>query len=75
MKTTTLQKNNSKILLANNRLVRINGQAYLIRAQKLGPITLADAEPMPQGGTPINLFDRSATAKTLRATVEAGCFS
>ena len=75
MKTTSLQKNNSKILLANNRIVRIDGQSYLIRSQKLGQVTLADAEPMPQGGKPINLFDRTVLAKSLRSTVEAGLYS
>ena len=75
MKTQTLIKKQSPILNANHRTVRIDGQAYLIRSQKLGGLTLADAEPMPQGGKPINLFDRTSVAKQIRAAVEARLFS
>jgi hypothetical protein len=74
MKTKSL-KPTSKIVAAHNKIVRHEGQSYLIRSQKLGPIILADAEPMPQGGQPIDLFGRKKLAVELRGLVEAGCFS
>ena len=75
MKTSTLKKIHSKIFAANNRFCRYDGKTYLIRCQTLGPLVLADAELIPQGGMPINLFDKSPISKGLRAVVEAGVFS
>jgi hypothetical protein len=72
MKTTNI---NPHIINANNRIVRIDGQSYLIRSQTLGKLILADAEPIPQGGKPINLFDRTVLSKALRAAVKAGIYS
>lgn len=70
-----LIKSNSPILNANNRTTKLNGQVYLIRSQGLGSMVLADAEPIPQGGMPINLFARTVLAKSLRNNVENGIFS
>ncbi len=76
MKTKSLEKNNSKILAANNRFVRHDGKRYLIRCQKLGSFVLADAELIPSSNEkPINLFDRNVLSKNLRDLVEKGCFS
>jgi hypothetical protein len=75
MKTNSLKQNNSKILAANNRTVKVNGQVYLIRVQTLGPMILADAEPLPQGGIPINIFNKTVLAKSIRDDVEKGLFS
>ena len=75
MKTQTLKKKNSRLLAAHNRVVRHNGNRYLIRVQQLGPITLADAELMPTGGMPINLFSKTVLARELRDSVERGMFS
>jgi hypothetical protein len=74
MQTKTLERKHSEILVANNATVRHRGQVYLVRAQQLGRITLADAEPIPQGGKPINLFDNTRLSKDLRALVESGNF-
>lgn len=75
MKITSLKKTHSKIFAAHNRRTRYQGQVYLIRCQTLGPLVLADAEPIPQGGTPISLFAKTPVAKGLRGLVEAGVFS
>ena len=75
MKTNTLNKNKSNIRGAHNRHTKLNGQSYLIRVQTLGPITLADAEPMPQGGAPINIFTTTKLAKALRDLIERGCYA
>lgn len=65
----------SAFLSANNRIIRDAGQSYHVRAVTLGNAIIADAEPIPQGGKFINLFDRSAQAKKLRNLVESGSFS
>lgn len=70
-----LKNTNPLILAANNRTVRLDGQAYIVRAQKLGTSVLADFEPMPQGGTPTSLFARTVTARNVRDLVEGGLFS
>jgi hypothetical protein len=75
MKAATLIRKESKILNANNRRVRHEGQVYLVRCQRLGKNILADAEPMPQGGTPINLFARTKLSTELRNKIEIGNFS
>jgi len=74
MKVNTLKKKSSRILHANRRQVRVNGQNYLIRVQSLGGLILADAEPVPQGGIPINLFDKTNLARQIRADVENNLF-
>lgn len=76
MKTTTLKRKHSKILDANNRHVRLDGQTYLIRSQSFAGVTLADAEPLPQGAVrPIDLFGKTEISKKLRNLVEVGSFS
>lgn len=77
MKKKLLAKKQSKITPAlNNRIIRVDGQSYLVRVQSLGSILLADAEPIPQGREkPINLFGRDKLATSLRNTVEMGLFS
>ena len=74
MKTTSSPKNNI-ILNAHRRMVKVNGQHYLIKAQTLGTTLLADAEPFPQGGKPISLFDRTVLSRAIRQCVEARLFS
>lgn len=75
MTTHALKKSNSVILSANGKTVRHNGQVFLIRTASLARFTLADAEPLPQGGAVINLFGRDKLAKELRSKVEAGLVS
>lgn len=75
MQLNTLKRKNSKILAANNRTLRHDGQTYLIRCQALGRTMLADAEPIPQGGQPVNLFTRTKLATELRDKIEIGVFS
>lgn len=75
MTKNALIKTNSPILFANNKTTKLNGQVYLIRSQGLGKLILADAEPLPQGGKPISLFDRTVLSKAIRGNVEAGLVS
>ena len=62
---------NKTLLAANKCRVSHDGKTYLIHACTLGPLILANAEPFPQGGELINLFDKTVLARALRATVEA----
>lgn len=75
MKKDTLIKRNSKLLAANNRVVRHEGKSWLVRVQQLGPLILADAEPLPKGGELVNVFGKGSEARTLRKLIEDGCFS
>lgn len=62
---------NKTLLAANKCRVTHEGKTYLIHACTLGSTILASAEPFPQGGEQINLFDRTVIARALRSTVEA----
>ena len=75
MQTSSLEKKNSKILAANKRFVRHEGQSFLVRVQPLGRAILADAEPYPKGGQPVSLFAKTKLSRDLRELVESGTFS
>jgi hypothetical protein len=74
MTTTILQRKESKLLHANNRVIRHDGQTFKIFVQGLGKHTLANAEPI-QGGQIIDLFNRTKLASELRNKAEQGLFS
>jgi len=74
MQKASLERKHSEILVANGATIRYQNQVYLVRCQTLGKAVLADAEPIPQGGKPISLFDKTVLSKALRNLVETGNF-
>ena len=62
---------NKTILVANGRTVKHEGQLYFIRATTLGSTILAAAEPIPQGGALIDIFDKTPTARAIRKLIES----
>jgi hypothetical protein len=75
MLTKNLEKKSSRILHANHRRVQHEGNFYFIRSQRLGLVTLADAELIGANGPTINLFARTKLAQELRSKVEMGLYS
>jgi hypothetical protein len=74
MKIKSNPKNKTLLAAHNTRIVH-DRQTYIVRAQTLGTTLLADAEPWPQGGIPINLFGKDKLAKALRGLVESHLYS
>jgi hypothetical protein len=85
MKITTTLKNTkadkakkqSNLLAAHKRIVRHDNHSYLIYVQKLGPLFLANAEPMTgTDRTLINLFDpKNKKAKEILTLCQEHIFS
>jgi len=67
--------NNAKIFAANGKTLRHDGMTFLVRAQKLGPVILADAECFHPKMPLINLFGKDKLARELRKIVEVGAVS
>lgn len=73
---------NARILAANGKVVRHEHITYKIRAHKVGPILLADVEPVVgadgkavKEAQPINLFGQTKLTKAIRNLVETGIVS
>ena len=70
-----IKQNN--LLAANNRQVIYNGMRYIVHVAKVGPMTLADAEPVRINSQhqKVNLFSKTVAAQSIKNMVENGLFS
>lgn len=64
------------LINANGKTIRHEGKVFRIIATNLGGRTLAQAEPVGNGGEPINLMTtKSKLGRDIRSRVELGLVS
>ena len=73
-KADTELKHN-RIISANRRSVRYEGETYQITSARIGKEIVASATPFKSNGDTINLFDKSIRAREIRKLVENNLFS
>lgn len=65
----------SRILAANKRTVRYEGETYQVTSAALGDEIVASAAPFKGASHSVNLFDKSTRAREIRKLVENNLFS